>query len=277
MLDADSDDDAGKGRKRFFKSIYAIDASARRKRKAKFARALLGLMDTYGMDIAFVHGVVKEMAEEPSVLEKHASKRARMAAGSESGPPASARGPQRRQGAGQASLMLLSEAAAAADTTGKRTRAGAAVPAAVGVSVPVEVPVPVAPSWSMPPGMGVAHMFGSLAAVAPSVHVGGDAFHRTGSVASMLSMHAASEAGRGVMSPLHVALMMQGGHHSQQLAHADAASDAGLAARLAAGHVNEGATWAQAARDEHAGLEDELEHAFGPDFGFDVGLGAHTF
>lgn len=37
------------GRRRFFKSVQELDPSARRKRKAKFARALLGLADTYGM------------------------------------------------------------------------------------------------------------------------------------------------------------------------------------------------------------------------------------
>ena len=35
-------------RRRFFKAVRELDPSARRKRKAKFSRALLALMDTYG-------------------------------------------------------------------------------------------------------------------------------------------------------------------------------------------------------------------------------------
>jgi Arc/MetJ-type ribon-helix-helix transcriptional regulator len=65
-------------RKRFFKSIYQLDPSARRKRKAKFCRSLVGLMQLYGMDAPYVADVVKQMASDAAVLEKHQTKRAEL-------------------------------------------------------------------------------------------------------------------------------------------------------------------------------------------------------
>jgi Arc/MetJ-type ribon-helix-helix transcriptional regulator len=55
--------------------------AARRKRKAKFCRGLVGLMADYGMDIAYVLGVVQEMATDAEVLTKHVNKRQRLSAG----------------------------------------------------------------------------------------------------------------------------------------------------------------------------------------------------
>lgn len=51
--ESDGDEPAVPSRKKFFKSLSELDPSARRKRKAKFCRALVSLMDLYGINLSY--------------------------------------------------------------------------------------------------------------------------------------------------------------------------------------------------------------------------------